>query len=331
MIFRKLGEHGFPVSVLAFGAWQLGDPAYWGDDDNADADEVVGAAIDAGINLFDTAEMYGAGESERVLGAALRGRRDEVYVASKVAPENCEPEKLRTSCEASLRRLRTETIDLYQIHWPFRHVPFAEVYGELDTLRSEGKVRAIGVCNFGRVDLSSWMGDGECCSNQIGYNLLFRAAEYDMLPACRKLGVGVLAYMPLLQGILSGRYESVDQIPEKRRRTRHFNSHRPGTRHGESGCESELLAALHGLRALSEEVEADMATLALAWLLAQPEVTSVLVGARKGDQLRRNLRAAEIKLSANVLTRLTAMTHPLKQRLGTNPDMWDAGDAARIR
>lgn len=330
MHYRTLGTSEIRLSSVVFGAWQLGDPGYWGDD-ASDDDRVVAAAIDAGINFFDTAEMYGDGEAERVLGRALRHRRNEVYVATKVLPHHCAPEKLRAACEASLARLGTDYVDLYQIHWPFRDVPFADAYGELARLRDEGKIRAIGVSNFGPRDLDAWLGVGECCSNQIGYNLLFRAPEFGILPACRRHGIGVLTYMPLMQGILAGRYATVDAIPEMRRRTRHFASSRSGTRHNEPGCEEAMMELLAALRCLSQDTGETMATLALAWLLAQSDVTSVIVGVRKADQLERNLRVAELALDPAVIQRMNEFSTPVMESLGPNADIWDSGDAARIR
>ena len=331
MRYRKLGNSGLNASVLAFGAWQIGDPAYWGEDARADDDVAVRAAIDAGINLFDTAEAYGAGQSEEALGRCLGRRRDEVLIASKVLPQNCAPEMLRKSCETSLRRLGTDRIDLYQIHWPFRDVPFVEAYDELSRLRQEGKVREIGVSNFGAVDLTDWLKSGGCVSDQLGYNLLFRAVEYEVLPMCAKRNVSVLVYMPLLQGILAHRWKSVEEIPPQRRRTRHFSSERPDTRHGEPGCEDLLLDTLLKLDDVAHELGQPLANVALAWLMAQPTVASVIVGARNPAQLRRNMDAVELELDTDTLRRLDDVTNSLKEHFGANADMWQGSEGSRIR
>ncbi len=331
MQYRKLGDSDLYVSVLAFGAWQIGDPGYWGVDAEADAQAAVDAAIDAGINLFDTAESYGGGESERALGKALGAKRKDVLIATKVSPSNCAPEKLRRSCEASLGRLGTDVIDLYQIHWPFRDVPVAEIRAELQRLHEEGKIRAAGVSNFGPGDLEAWMAHGSCASNQVGYNLLFRAIEYEIVPACLAYGVGILAYMPLLQGILSGRWRSVEEIPEARRRTRHFADTRQSTRHGEPGCEAMTFDALRGLQEIADGLGQPLANVAMAWLLAQPGVTSVIVGARNPHQVTRNVAAADLALPGETARALSAVTGPLKQHFGTNADMWVGGDGSRIR
>ncbi len=330
MQYRKLGQSGFEVSVLSFGAWQIGDPHYWGAHDGHKPEEAVRTALDQGINFFDTAEMYGEGESERVLGKALGTQIDTVYVASKISPEHCAPGKVRAACEASLQRLNRDRIDLYQIHWPFRAELFADVYMELDALRTEGKIRAIGVSNFGANDLDHWLDIGDAVSNQLGYNLLFRAAEYRIIPECRKGQVGVLAYMPLMQGLLAGLWRTVSEIPMLRRRTRHFAGTREGTRHGEPGCEEMLMQTLTHLREFSEAVNVPVATMSLCWLMAQPGVASVVTGARNPDQVRHNVHAASLDIGPAAVAQLNEITAPLKRRLGGNADMWNGAASSRI-
>ena len=331
MKFRTLGSSSLEVSVLAFGAWQLGDWAYWGDYPEADEQGAIDAAIDAGINLFDTAEGYGGGASEEALGKCLGAKRGEVFIASKVSPNHCAPADLRASCEASLLRLGTDMIDLYQVHWPFRHVPVADVCGELARLRDEGKIREIGVSNFGPKDLAAWMRCGACVSNQLGYNMLFRGIEFETVDACRRHNVGILAYMPLLQGILSGRWKTVDEVPPNRRRTRHFAGHRENVRHGEPGCETLTFEVLAGIRTVAEDLGQPMASVALAWVMAQPQVASVIVGARRPGQLERNLGAVDLDLGDAVIARLNKVTGPLKEALGRNCDMWQPASQSRIQ
>jgi aryl-alcohol dehydrogenase-like predicted oxidoreductase len=336
MQYRTLGNTNINVSVLSFGAWQIGDPTYWTSDTQSDQERAVHAAIDAGINLFDTAEMYGAGESESALGLALGPRRDDarrdgVIIASKVLPENCAPEKLRHACESSLQRLRTDHIDLYQIHWPFRDVPFEAAYAELARLKQEGKVREVGVSNFGPEDLAAWFKTGECVSDQIAYNFAFRAAEDSIIPWCQSHNVGVLAYTPLLQGILSGRWDKIEEIPQMRRRTRHFASSRPGTMHDGPGHEPLLLKLLADLTELAGKLGTSAATLALSWLIGRPDVTSVIIGARSVAQLQRNLQSVDLIIPDWAAQRLEEISAPLKQAMGPNCDQWREGPNARIR
>ncbi len=331
MRYRSLGLSGFSVSVLSFGAWQMGDEAFWGVSAEADAERTVNVALDAGINLFDTAEMYGQGESERLLGQCLGKRRGDVLVASKVSPENCSPERLRQSLENSLKRLGTEWIDLYQVHWPPRDTAFSAVWTELVRLREEGKIRAIGLSNFGPEDLHEWHDVGDAVSNQVGYNALFRAPEYDAIPTSRDYELGVLAYMPLMQGLLSGRYRRIEDIPMMRRRTRHFSGTRTGVRHGEDGHEDLLTATMSELFDFAEAVGLAPAVLALAWLTAQPGISSVILGARNPAQLQSNLAAADLDIGPAAVAQLDEITFPLKLVLGLNCDMWESAQLSRIR
>ncbi|HOJ32351.1 MAG TPA: aldo/keto reductase [Candidatus Hydrogenedentes bacterium] len=330
MRYRILGSSDLNVSVISFGAWQIGDPQYWGSEAEDDPNDVIDAAIEAGINLFDTAEWYGNGESERVLGKVIKRYREKVYIASKVSPEHCAPKELRKACENSLKRLDTDYIDLYQVHWPFRHVPFEEAHTEMERLKQEGKIRFIGVSNFGKKDLTEWMKSGTCVSNQLGYNLLFRAIEIEILPECIRQNIGVLAYMPLMQGLLTGRWNSAEEIPEKRRRTRHFSKARSGVMHSEEGCEELTFNTLRNIASLAENIGVPLALVALAWLIGQPGVSSVIVGARRVAQLLQNIPAADLDLSEEVMTQLNNITQPLKEHFGNNADMWRTGEDARI-
>ena len=329
MKYRRLGSSELEVSVLSMGCWQLASGDYWGPTEHPD--EAVQAALDAGINTFDVAESYERGESERVLGKALGRRRDEAIVATKISPKHCAPDQVRSTCEDSLRRLNTDRIDLYQVHWPPREVAFDDVAEALLKLKSEGKIREIGVSNFGVLDLADWPEDGQLVSNQLGYNLLFRAIEYDIVPACRERNIGILVYMPVLQGLLAGRWHSVDEIPGSRRRTRHFAQCDDGPRHGEAGHEALTFRVLAELEAEARGMGQPMATVAIAWAIAQPQVAGAIVGCRKKTQVERNVAAAELELSPEQIARLNAVTDPLKAALGRNADMWLGERESRIR
>ena len=329
MRYRKLGTSDLDVSVLSMGTWQLADSDYWGDAERGT--EAVRAALDAGVNLFDTAEGYNWGESEKALARALGAQRDKIHIATKVSREHCAPEKLREACEGSLRRLDTDYIDLYQVHWPSRDVPFADTCAEMLKLKQEGKIRVLGVSNFGSRDLEDWLAVGEVSSNQLGYNLLTRAIEYDILPACTGRGVGVIVYMSLMQGILAGQWARIADIPVSRRRTRHFSREREGTRHGEDGCEELALEALTQMRELADGLGQPLANVAIAWVLAQPGVTSVIAGARKPEHMVRNLGALSVELGPDVMTRLDEISQPVKEAMGANADMWEGAPASRIR
>jgi aryl-alcohol dehydrogenase-like predicted oxidoreductase len=296
----------------------------WGPQAESDSLAAVRAALDVGVNFFDTAEGYGAGESERVLGKALVGRRHEAVIATKVSRANLAGDEVRRACERSLRRLQTDTIDLYQIHWPSRTVALDETMTALEDLLKQGKVRAIGVCNFGVQDLDDLLEIGMVETNQLPYSLLWRAVEHEIQPKCVEAGMGILCYSPLLQGLLAGKFASPDDVPGGRIRTRLFSGDRPGSRHGETGCEVEAFAAIEEIRRISEEIGEPMAKVAIAWLLHRPGVTSVIAGARRPEQIEQTARAADLGLSSKVIGLLTEATNEVKRILGLNPDMWQA-------
>lgn len=331
MDYRILPGTDWKVSSIAMGCWALAGDQTWGPQDEAVSIQTIHAAIEAGINFFDNAELYGAGLAEEVLGKALQGRRHEVFIASKFNQEHARHDQVLASCEASLRRLRTDYIDLYQIHWANWDVPFEETWSALDELHRQGKVRAIGVCNFGIQDLTDLLRLGRPVSNQLPYGPLFRAIEFGLLPFCQQQGIGVLCYSPLTIGLLTGKYASADEVPPGKARTRHFSSRRPLTRHGEPGCEAETFQAIHGIRKIADNLGWTVTQLALAWLLRQDGVTVVINGMRRPEQARENALAAELQLSDEVVRQITALTDPIKEKLGPNPDMWEGQSRSRFR
>ncbi len=331
MRYAHLPGTDWNVSVIAMGCWALAGDQTWGPQDEAESIATIHAALDAGINFFDTAELYGAGLAEEVLGKALYGQREKVFIASKFNWENARYEKVILSCEASLRRLRSDVIDLYQIHWANWEVPFEETWSALEELKRQGKIRAIGVCNFGVKDLSAILSLGKPVTNQLPYGLLFRAIEYDILPLCREKHIGVLCYSPLTIGLLTGKYKAPDEVPPGRARTRHFSCSRPLTRHGEPGCEAETFAAIREIEKVAEQLGLTVVQLALAWLLAQQGVTSVVNGMRRPSQARENAAVADLTLSPEVVEQLRKITDPVKEKLGPNPDMWEGSARSRFR
>jgi aryl-alcohol dehydrogenase-like predicted oxidoreductase len=319
------------VSVIAMGCWALAGDSTWGEQSEADSVAATRAALDAGINFFDTAPGYGDGLSEQRLGKGLHGLRERAVVATKLGPDAMRPEALVASLERSLRNLGMDHVDLLQIHWPSRDVPFAETWGALERLREQGKTRALGVSNFGPRDLAELTRSGVPVTNQLPYSLLSRAVEYELVPACSRQGIGILCYSPLLWGLLAGTYRSADEVPAGRARSRHFAPTRSQTRHGEAGCERETFEALARIRALAERLALPMSDLAVAWLLHQPGVTGVLAGIRRADQAQANARAADVQLDAATLAELDAATDAVKRALGSNPDLWQSGSASRYR
>lgn len=321
MRYRQLGNTDMRVSVLALGCWAFGGGNVWGEQDDLESIKTVHAALDAGINFFDTAPAYG--RSEEILGKALKGKREQAVIADKVSRQDQRRDDVLASCERSLNLLQTDYIDLLQIHWPNHDVPFAETVDALLQLKQAGKVRAIGVCNHGKFDIDAYMqAGGEMISNQLPYSLLWRAIEFEVLPKCEKYQVGILPYSPLMQGLLTGKYRAPDDFPAGRARSKHFGSHRATVRHGGPGCEALTFATIAKVQQISEEIGQPMAHVALAWLYQQSSVISVLTGARTVEQVRQNAESAGLTLSDDVMQRLHDVTDDLKHTLGPDPDIW---------
>lgn len=317
---RELGVSGLRVSSIGLGTWVHGGWA-WGGSEDAESEAAIRAALDAGITAIDTAPVYGFGRSEEVVGRALRGRRDEVCVMTKVGlrwddergpfffesadecvgrvrvHRNARPDSIRTEVEQSLARLGVEVIDLLQLHWPDPSTPLAESCGALAELVREGKVRAVGVSNYDVAmleDAKRELGDVPLASHQPRYSLLRRGIEQDVLPWTRANSVATLAYSPLEQGLLSGRVDAARTFDDgdQRRKHAHF-----GAEH-RARVNARLDAVV---RPIAERHGATVAQVVLAWTAAQPGVTCVLVGARRPEQARENAAAGELSLAPEEL------------------------------
>lgn len=318
-----------PVSELVFGCWGITGDFHWGERDEIESIAAIEAAITAGVNFFDTAPVYGEGKSEELLGRVFKGRRQEVVIASKVRPDMMEPHNVVASCEASLERLQTDYIDLLQTHWTHGEVPPADTWGALTELKKAGKVRAIGVCNMGVGDLNAVNSIEKPVTNQLPYNLIWRAIEHDIVAKCQQNDIGILAYSPLMHGMLADKYQTADEVPDGRARSRHFNTNRSLARHGEEGCEAETFAAIDAIRKICRDIDRPMADVALAWTIAQPGVSAVIAGARNAEQLLGNTTALSNRLDTETIQRLNDATDSLNQTLGPNPDMWQGSETTR--
>lgn len=325
MEYRPLGQSDLSVSAVCLGGWSIVSEDFtWGHQETADSIAAVHASLDAGVNFFDTAEAYGGGESEEILAKALGPRRKDVIIASKVSPDHLDERGLAESCEKSLRRLKTDYLDLYHVHWPSLTIPMSDIMPRLLKLRDAGKIRHIGVSNFGPEFLADAVAAGCVVSNQLPYSLLWRPVEFEIQPLCVEHKIGILCYSPLCQGLLTGKFASPDDVPETRARTRLFSSKRPHTRHGQAGCEDETFAAVAAIRRICQDARVPMGRAALAWLLAQGAVASVVVGARNTAQAADNAQAGDVKLPPEVIAALTAATEKVKQAMGANADFWQA-------
>ncbi len=343
---RQCGTSGLSLSALGMGCWAFGGGDYWGEQSQADVDRTVRRALDLGINYFDSAEAYNEGHSEESLGKAIAGLpRDKIVVGTKISPNNTASDVLVEHCEASLRRLGTDYVDLYMVHWPIEphaighfgggECPNVEdAFAALMKLREQGKICHIGVSNFGVEFLEQARATGaEIAANELPYNLLCRAIEREILPHCRNAGVGVIGYMALLQGLLADIYPTLDDVLLWQRRTRHFSPERAGElcRHGEAGAEAETDEALAAIRAVGAEHGMTMPEIAVKWALAGEGITSVLVGARNEQELEANLRAASDPLDPAVIEKLNTATAALMEKMGPSFDYYEHTDNDRTR
>ncbi len=319
----KIPHSDIETTRIAFGAWAIIGGFNWGHQEEKDSQRALRAAFDLGITLFDTAKMYGDGKSEAMIAKALGDVRDKIVIATKALPEDFEYSRLKKDCEERLRILNTDYIDLYQLHWPNWQVPIEEPIRALTELKQEGKIRAFGVSNFGPEDMKdALLHSSEISTNQVPYNLIWRAIEYNILPICQQEQIPILCYSPIMQGILAGKFSTAEEVPDDRARTRHFSKDRPLTRHGEAGQEQETFRVVNAIREIAQKSGIPMVNLSMAWLLSRPAVGSILVGARNAQQVEQNVRAASINVDPSILEELTELTTPLKHLLGANPDMW---------
>ena len=322
MKYYPLGNTQLTVSKIALGCWGFAGGSMWGPQDETDSIATVSAALDTGINFFENAQGYGDGASEEILGKALKGRRHQAIIATKIRPAEVTNKSVEAACEKSLRRLQTDYIDLLQPHWPNRQVPAEETYRAFTKLQESGKIRAFGVSNYGVGDLGEILRCGQVASDQLPYSLLFRAIEYEVQPLCVQENLSMLCYSTLLHGLLSGRFLTPADVPDGRARTRHFSKNRLGTRHNEEGCETEVFASIEQIRQIAADFGQPMSFVSVAWVLQQPGVTSAIVGARRPEQIRELAAVADLQLDLSTLQKLTAATEQVKRILGFNPDMW---------
>ena len=297
---RRIGS--LEVSVIGLGCNNFGRRL-----DAEGTARVVHAALDAGIDFFDTAELYGEGLSEEFLGRALRGRRQDAIIATKFGhksghPKNGgHPDNVRRAADASLKRLGTDHIDLYQLHSPDPLIPIADTLGALDELRRQGKVREIGCSNFSAAQLREaesavQRGHARFVSVQNEYSLIHREPEAEVLAECERAGVAFIPYFPLASGLLTGKYRRGKALPT-------------GTRLGAGSdiLSDENLQLVEELIQFAESKHHSVLELAFAWLLAHPVVASVIAGATKPEQVRANAAAASWKLEPEARAAVEAL------------------------
>jgi aryl-alcohol dehydrogenase-like predicted oxidoreductase len=320
MDYRQLGSSGLRVSALTLGTMTFGGRdrfAAVGSTDVAGATRQIDLCLDHGVNLIDTANVYSAGASEEILGAAVKGRRDRILIATKArmpmgeGPNDAGLSRhhLIAECEASLRRLGTDHIDLYQVHEWDGHTPLEETLEALDTLLRSGKVRYVGASNYAGWQLMKALATADrngyrrFVTQQIYYSLQARDAEYELVPLAVDQGVGILVWSPLAGGLLSGKFRRGVEGPEGSRALSDWGE--PPVRDRE-----QLYDTIETLVEIGEGHGVSAAQVALAWLLRRPGVVSLIIGARTDEQLADNLAAAELALSDDEVVRLEEVSRP---------------------
>jgi len=321
MEYRLLGRTGLRVSEVGFGCWAIGGPATlgefvigWGKVDDATSLRALQAALDEGINFFDTADVYGLGHSEELVGKAFSGKRDQVIIATKVGNrvtqdnrwiKDFSPEWIATACEASLKRLRTDRIDVYQLHSPRSDFEYSDdVVGALERLRRAGKIRHFGISLPG--DNADVLGlrvirEGKPCEVfQLVHNILQREAEDELLPACMEADIGVIARVPLASGFLTGKFTAQTTFAPDDHRSRNYPPERVRDIVGKVARLRELVSGSSSGK--------NLAQLALQYCLSQPAVSVVIPGAKTPEQVRENAAASDGRLlSPEEVARIRAL------------------------
>lgn len=327
MEYRKLGKSGIKISKLAFGAWAIGG-WLWGGADAKEAIKAIKTAVDNGMTTIDTAAVYGFGLSEKLVGEAIKGKRSEVQILTKfgliwdeqkgkyyMATKNnsgqdvdiysyASKEKVISDCDLSLKRLGTDYIDLFQIHWPDSITPVSETMEALEILVQQGKIRAGGVSNFSVDQMSGCMKTFNIASNQMPYSMVNRAIEKDVVPYCIENNIGILAYSPLQRGILTGKFRKGHKFSD--------GDNRPTTLYYKEPNLSKIIQLTDNLSEIANDRKITVSQLVLNWTTQQPGITCVLAGARDSVQVLDNIKAANFQLTEEEIERINKHISTLK-------------------
>ncbi|MGA2255836.1 MAG: aldo/keto reductase [Thermoguttaceae bacterium] len=307
---KQLGNSNLRITPIGFGAWAIGGSGWefaWGSQDDRDSIAAIREALDDGINWIDTAAVYGLGHSEEVVARALEGVRDRPYIFTKCSlvwdahreiGHSLRADSIRRECEASLRRLRVDSIDLYQIHWPDPDDDIEEGWATMAELREEGKVRNIGVSNFDVAQMERAQAIAPITSLQPRYSLIHRDVEDEVLPYAARENIGVIVYSPMASGLLTGAMtpERIASLPSDDWRRGHSDFRDPQLSHN--------LELVRLLRSVSNRHGRSPGEAAVAWVLRNPAVTGAIVGARRPDQVRGVVGAAEFRLNHRELAEI---------------------------
>ncbi|RKY84444.1 aldo/keto reductase, partial [candidate division KSB1 bacterium] len=300
MEYRKLGNSDITVSVISFGAWSIGGQPFWENKDDKVSISAIKKAFDSGINLFDTAPVYGFGHSEEIIGKALKKYRKEVIIVTKCGLRwnnnkvyhNLKKDSILEEIDLSLKRLKTDFIDLYQVHWPDPDTPIEETMTALKKIQESGKIRYIGVSNFTVPMMKECLKYAEIISLQPGYNLFDRKIEKDIIPFCIENNIGIIAYSPLASGILTGKYNKKTKFKDWRGKFGEMfkKDVYPG-----------LIDKTEKLKNYLKITNRKLHHLAIKWVIIQKGITSAIVGANTPEQVEDNIKALNLKISENDL------------------------------
>jgi len=315
---RRLGTSSIEISPIIMGTWQAGKTMWTGIEDDQIID-ALRAAFDAGITTFDTAEVYGAGYSEQMIAKALGDVRSEITLLSKVFPNHFRYDQVIEACHRSLENLKTDHLDLYQLHWPSgtwdtEVVPMQETLHAMADLKHQGKIRSIGVSNFSRAQMEEAEAFTHIDSLQPPYSLFWRFVEEDAMGFCVEHGRTVLAYSPLAQGILTGKFGPDHMFEE--------GDHRSGNKLFQPEHYKRCQNALNELRPIAAAYNATLTQLTLAWLIAQPQ-TCAIAGARNAEQIQGSAKAGSLKISAADLAEIDRIGKSVTQHLEPSAFLWD--------
>ena len=318
MHLRKLGQSDLQISPIIMGLWQAGKDMWVGIDDRQTT-KAIRAACDAGITTFDTAEAYGHGHSEQILASATRDIRDKLIYATKVFANHLKHDQVFDACHRSLKNLHTDYIDLYQIHWPAgsfgtKQVPIGETMGALNALKEQSKIRSIGVSNFSPVQLQKALEYGQIDSLQPPYSLFWRHVEKDAMSFCVDNKITILAYSPMAQGFLTGKFGADQKFAE--------GDIRAKNRLFQPDMYARVQEAIARLRPIAERKGVTLGQLALAWVISHPQ-TCAIAGARNADQSTKNAGAGSISLSEAELSEIDEIGRGVTDNLDENPIMWN--------
>ena len=327
MKYNQLADTDIKISAITFGAWAIGG-WMWGGADKQDALAAINKALDLGITSIDTAPVYGQGVSEEIVGEALKGKRHQAQILTKygmrwdidrpgdfmASKDNngrdlkiykyAGKESVIEECERSLKRLKTDYIDLYQIHWPDVSTPINETMEAVEMLLQQGKIRASGVCNYSADQMRTAEQIVKQVTNQVPYSMVERKIEKDVVPYCVEHGKGILAYSPLQRGILTGKITDDYQFEE--------GDHRPNTLHFKPQNRKTINAFLQQIKPIADGYGISLTQLVINWTIQQPAIVAALVGARNPQQVAENAKAADFMLSADEITQINTLLADVK-------------------